>query len=415
MKIQKRKGFNIELMLVRLAEARTINQDGSISMPGFGMLDEFESYLRTAIVIKGKTDAFVRSVIKKAIHAEQNPTEARFLEHCRRIAHTKVKQDQKTYKVLFPIWGNIEPLSGRRKWDDVSITFDISVNSRFAKKAIAQRAQQLKNRGNNATDTVVGLQSLPLAMCSVKAIDVHDAYEQAEQALSKELGLYSLTTSRGKFILTDEYDKPINTILLAPQMTVHDENGAMSADIYWFNRWPNSFTPQNRNRVEVARITKRAEYVRTRLKQLPWREEAEIALERHYSAFAQCDLEASFLDAWRLLETIGGHSREKSETLVKRAAWFFDKRDEHYQTGLHLMHRRNLISHGKPVRDHNNEALAFQMKLFLTPFLNTFLTNPFKFESLEEFWHFCDSPVEKRIRTRKSYLLKCASKFRLEE
>lgn len=414
MKLNKRKGFNIGLMLVRLSEARTLNSDGSISTFGIGVLDEFESYFITAIEIEGKTDAFVRSVIKKAMRAEQNLTEGKFIEHCKRIAHTKINDDQRKFKVLFPIWGSIEPLSGRRRWGDVSITFDIQQNSRFARRAKIDRAKQLEERKNNTTTVMDGLQNLPLALCSVKAIDIYDAFEQAENAISKELGLYSLTSSRGKFIFSSEPDKPINTILLAPHMTVHDPTGAITADVYWYNRWPSSLTGKARPDAEIRIIESYAEKVRSRLKHLPWRDKAEMALFRHYSAFAQCDLEASFLDAWRLLEAIGGHSREKSETLVKRASWFFKDRDVQYQIGLHLMQRRNLISHGRPVKGENYEGLAFQMKQFLRPFLHSFLTNPFNFESIEEFWSFCDLPVDKRVRLRKAHLLDCSSKFRQE-
>ncbi|MEP2532163.1 hypothetical protein [Shimia sp.] len=256
---------------------------------------------------------------------------------------------------------------------------------------------------------------LPIAICSVQAIDVHDAFEQAENAISKELGLFSLISSRGKFIFSTEPDKPINTTLLAPHMTVHDLAGALSFDIYWYNRWADQSPENARSQSEITKVLKQAESVRIRLRKLPWRQIAELSLARHYAAFAQCDLEASFLDGWRLLEAIGGHSREKGEILVKRAAWFFENRDEQYQIGLHLMHRRNLISHGRPVKDNSNEGLAFQMKQFLTPFLHAFLTNPFNFKNIEEFWSFCDLPVDRQVRLRKAYLLECRTRFRRED
>lgn len=415
MKLNKRKGFDIGPMLRRMSKVRTLNPDGSMSMSGFVVLDEFESYFRTAIEIEGRTDAFVRSIVKKAMHAEQDMTESKFIEHCRRIAHTTMNDRQRVFKVLFPIWGSIGSLSGRRRWGNVSITFDISHASRFAQRAIKDRANQLEQHERRTSIAIGDFQDLPLALCSVEGIDVLDAFEQAENAISKELGLYSLTSSRGKFIFSTEPDKPINTILLAPHMTVHDPNGALSADMYWFNRWPGALTNRSRSAEEIGRIQRNVDGIRSRLKKLPWRETAEIALLRYYSAFSQCDLESSFLDGWRLLEVVGGHTAEKSETLIKRAAWFFENRDEQYQVGLHLMQRRNLISHGRPVRDESYEGLAFQMKNFLAPLLHAFLTNPFNFESIEEFWSFCDLPVDKKMRSRKAHLLRCSSKFRREE
>ena len=191
--------------------------------------------------------------------------------------------------------------------------------------------------------------------------------------------------------------------------------GAISSDIFWYNRWPASMTMKARSKKELEQIVRNVDHVRGRLRSLPWRDKAENALLRHYSAFSQCDLESSFLDGWRLLEAIGGHKTEKSEVLVRRAAWFFEDREFQYEVGRHLMERRNLISHGRPVKDENNERLAFQMKKFLTPFLHGFLTNPFNFESVEEFWSFCDLPVDRKVRARKAYLLDCSSKFRQEQ
>ncbi|WP_299971785.1 hypothetical protein [uncultured Roseobacter sp.] len=414
MAIRKRKNFNLQLLLTRLSNVRTLNADGSMSISGFGVLDDYESYLRTAVIANGKSDAFMREVVSKAIRQEQNLTEDSFVKHCNRIANRMEQMDRKSYKVLFPVWGSRGLISGRRKWGDVSVSFDISQATPFARRASKDRAEQLRKRDNNTSKVMHDLQDLPLASCSVDAVSVHDAFEKAEEAISKEIGLYSLISSRGKFVMTSEPDKPINTILLAPHMTVHDASGAISADIYWYNRWADHLTEKTRKPEDVARIKQQVKSVRLRLRKLPWREKAELALARHYAAFAQCDLESSFLDGWRLLEAIGGHSREKGEALVKRAAWFFENRDEQYQIGLHLMHRRNLISHGRPMKEDNHEGLAFQMKQFVTPFLHAYLTNPFKFQDLEEFWGFCDLPVDKHQRSRKAYVLECSTKFRQE-
>ena len=299
-----------------------------------------------------------------------------------------MKNNSRAFKVVFPLWGGNGLVLGRRRWNDTWIKFDINKKSSFARRAIADRAELLQSLENNISRVMKGFESLPLAVCSVQAINQLDAFEQAECAISKELGLFSLCSIRGKFILTNDPNIPINTILLAPYMTVHEISGVISPNIYWYNRWPNRMIERARPQSDIRKIQNSVKLIRERVRALPWRQEAENALARHYSAFAQCDLEASFLDGWRLLEAIGGHSREKSETLVKRAAWFFENRDEYYQIGLHLMHRRNLVSHGRPVKDDGNENLAFQMKEFITPFFRAFLTNPFRFQDLSELWSF---------------------------
>jgi hypothetical protein len=413
MQIREKKGFNIKLVLDRLSQSRELKSDGSISISRFGLLEDYEAYLRSAIEFKGKTDAFARRVVRKAMSSEQEMNPDRFIEHCRRISGIE-ENSQRVFKVLFPIWGSVGALSGRRRWGDVSITFDINRDSRFAQKALLDRAKQLKRHIDRSARVFENFDNLPLALCTVKGADVYDAFEQAENAISKELGLYSLISQRGQFIVTSEPDRPINTILLAPHMTVHDASGSISADIIWYNRWPTSMTSKTRSVAELERIFKNVDRVRRSIRDLPWRDRAENALIRHYSAFSQCDLESSFLDGWRLLESVGGNGAEKGETLVRRASWFFEDREFQFEVGRHLMERRNLISHGRPVRDESNESLAFQMKRFLRPLLLSFLTNPYKFQNLDEFWGFCDLPVDRQVRARRAYLLECSRRFRQE-
>ena len=91
MAIRKRNGFNLQLMLTRLSKVRTLNADGSMKVSGLGVLDDCESYLRTAIIAKGKSDAFMRRVVSKAIQQEQDLTEESFVKHCNRIA-SKMEQ-----------------------------------------------------------------------------------------------------------------------------------------------------------------------------------------------------------------------------------------------------------------------------------------------------------------------------------
>lgn len=415
MTFKKRKNFNIELILAKLSQERKVNPDGSISTPGFGYLNRYESYLRTAIVAEGKSDSFIRNIVSAAVRVEQHLTEDKFVKHCNRIANARMRNNCQKFKVVFPIWGETGLISGLRRWGDVSITFNISTNSAFARRAKIDRNEQFNKYKAKYPEFSNVPADLPLAVCTVKAIDVRDAFEQAESAISKELGLYSLITGRGEFLFNNGRDRPVNTVLLAPHMTVHDVTGRITEDMFWYNRWCPDMPEKRRNDIEIERIQKRTKQIRNKLRKLPWRDDAENALGRYYSAFGQCDLEASFLDGWRLLEAIGGHSSENSETLVKRAAWFFEERDENIQIGLHLMYRRNLISHGRPLKDENNEGLVFQMKYFITPLLYSYLTNPFKFKSIKEFWDFCDLPHDRSTRLRRAYLLKCGAKFRREE
>ena len=201
MTFKKRNRFNIELMLAKLSQERTVNPDGSISTPGFGYLAKYESFLRTSIVAEGRSDAFIRNVVSAAVRAERDLTEDKFLKHCNKIANVRMRNNCQKFKVVFPIWGETGLISGLRRWGDVSITFNISTKSPFARRAKLDRNEQYNRYKAKYPELSNIPTDLPLAVCTVQAIDIHDAFEQAESAISKELGLYSLSTGRGNFFL----------------------------------------------------------------------------------------------------------------------------------------------------------------------------------------------------------------------
>ena len=81
-------------------------------------------------------------------------------------------------------------ISGRRKLDNLWITFDIDKSSAFARKALAERTAQLKKRGDTLPIVIEDVEELPWAVCSIRSINMVDAFERAEYAITKELGLY---------------------------------------------------------------------------------------------------------------------------------------------------------------------------------------------------------------------------------
>lgn len=415
MKIFAKEAFDIDVVLSDLDQCRKQLDDGRWQFTGFPKLSEAKSYLRTAIFFEEATDAFAQVVIDAALRTPNPLNKNSFIRSCKKFAE-ELTHKRKIYKVLFPVWRSPRHLKGRRYWGNATLTFGIKSDSAFAKRALSDRSKQANNHRAPKSVDLKQFEPLPLALCSVQAINEFDAFEQAEIAMAKELGLYSLFLARGEHIFSSYTDQPISQILMAPHMTVHDSTGAIiKSDLYWHNRWPTSFKRRSLSQDEDRLLATKIEHARKRLKGLPWRELAEDALARHYFAFSKLDHEASFLEAWRLLEAIAGKKNEKSVQLVVRASWFFEANKEYYEKGLHLKHRRDLISHGRPVKDQGDESLAFQMKQFLQPFLLHFLINPYNFKSIEELWEFCDLPVDPDERERKIRLISHSQRFREEK
>ena len=414
MAITTRKGFNLQPVLDHLSQFG--NEPGDPPR-GFGLLfHKDRAYLRTAIDAQGLSDSVLSWVIDKALREAPKLTQKSFIEQCKLIAGHIHKEEHYDFKVVFPVWGMQHLISGRRKWDNLWITFDIDKSSAFAQKALAERTVQLKKRSHTLPTVIEDVEELPWAVCSIRSINILDAFERAENAITKELGLYSIVISlhAGRTVVRfpSSSERPINTVLLAPHMTVHNPSGSITSDIFWYNRWDHFMMQPARTKDQITKIRGDVDYYRRKIRKLPWRDKAEQVLIRHYNAFAHFDLEKSFLDGWKLLEFIGGDEGTKGDTLIKRAAFFYSDPTWAIEIGRHLKHRRNLISHGRSINDDSNETLAFQMKEFIAPLLKLFLTNPFNFEKEKDFWDFCDLPVDKTERDKLAKLLATAQKFR---
>ena len=256
MTIKTRKGFNIQPVLDLLSQSGNESDDPP---RGFGLLFSREkAYLRTAIDAKGLSESQLTSVIDEALCEAPKLTQKSFLEHCNHSAGQIKKNKEHNFKVVFPLWGAQHLISGRRKWDKVWIAFDVDKTSAFARKALADRITQLRAWAHTLPTIIKQVEELPWAVCSIRSINMVDAFERAEYAISKELGLYSIVTSLHTERIFSSSEYPINTILFAPHMTVHNPSGSITSDIFWYNRWDRFMDPPTRTQDEITKSAVRS-------------------------------------------------------------------------------------------------------------------------------------------------------------
>ncbi len=412
--IEVRKGFKLQVALDAISRTRTLNSDGSMSIPNFTALDYWESYLASAMYAEAKSEAFIRKVIAKAIKTTQDLAADQFTKDARRIANRLEQIEEKDFKVLFPIWGNSGLLNGKRKHGNVWLNFNFSAGSRFVARAKLERAKQISKDDFSHDLPGYTFPDLPLAVASVKAIDCEDAFLLADDAISIELGLVSILTGRGQNIIPKNPRTPVGTTLAAPQITVHRPSGNLATEIFWYDGWSMRTKCRDLGKGDMSKVKAKADKIRHSVRKLPWRQKAEEVLRRHYRTFRNTDPQVAFLDAWRMLELIAGPGFCRNDVLVDRVSSFFMENDQMQQLGRHLTHRRNSISHGTPIKADDDESMVFQVRMLIRPMLMHFLTNPFGFRELEELWAFADLDSERSKRERKEYLLECAAKFRKE-
>lgn len=411
--IEQRKGFDVSFALGEISNSRTVNSDGSVSSKSFFFVDGWLSYLSSALVCEGKSQRFLDAIVKKAIHRKQNWGSDEFLAECN-IQAKKKNEESMIFHVAFPLWPIGQKVSGQRAVGNWTVCFDDQDNFELAKSISSERKKYFEKLIAEHRAIAENATGLKLAFCKVRAVDVFDAYQTAEQVLSTALGVYALFLKRGKQILPKNPKKPAGLVLVAPFTTVHLEGGVLASEVFWYDRWLETPSKNTIDDATWGKISNWADTVWASVEKSKWRRNSESALVKYFRAVSASDPEKAFLELWMLLEYIGGDENTKGDTLVKRASTFFEDEDAWRQIGKHLQFRRNAISHGKRIDTDDSESILFQMDEFLMPMLNAFVNNPFEFKDLAEFYQFCDLPSDPNLRKRRAYLLDCASKFRHE-
>lgn len=415
LEIRKRPNFDLQFALDQIAESRQLNGDKSYEFSSFGEVHTWESYLVSALDFGEKSDAFAQAAISKLIHNKQRFLERDFLSNLNKVARD-LDDKRAGLKAVFAVWGLPKNLHGVRKVDDVTINF-MPRRSRFIEKCCEERIKILQEMRVPGVRTFpVATDNVSLVVCHAKAVNPLDCFQQCDDALSSELGIFTfLLTSPHSYRLSFGNRKHIARILIAPGTTVHKVNGSLAYEGFWYGDFLNDLSPSKFDRDEVSKMISNYDIVRKSLSRLPWRLRAREALTRYQRSLSQTDLEQGFLDTWRLFELIAGQERDKYAQLVDRAASHWRETKYIQELGKHLIYRRNEISHGRAKRYGDDEGLVFQMIKLLHPLLKSFLLNHRKFDTLAEFYDFCDGPYEQSEISRKLYVLQQLQNFRRDK
>jgi len=278
--------------------------------------------------------------------------------------------------------------------------------------------------GNYFSDLLKDLQRCKICLALVQANSPEDAYERASTALFHILGLVNLAADAGKIWRSSSRVRgklPVSEVLIAPHVTTHFESGALTHPGFWSDNWNGGLSPKALNPDKRNVWEKRFLNLLRKTRKSYWKDDCRSATARYFKAFTNPNLEDSFLDGWRLFENISGSRYESIGNQILRASNIFESNVEYKIIGRHLALRRNLLAHGHAIRSDDYETLVFQMLQFVTPFLERYILNSYKFRSKKEFWEFLDLPAQKLEREKKHRehrrqlgLLKKAAKFRGE-
>lgn len=384
--VKWRNGYNPNRIIDELVKSGDSND-------GFEMRF-WRSILYTALESTSPSDsrhvAEINQALAKLKQATRDDFEKAYLE----IKGAKRRVEK--WLVAFPIWGQHWYIPQECRIGNCTLRPAHFHDQDISTKVRAERLSLLEMRGvDRFHRDFIEDNNTPLLLTSVVACSVEEAFEAAYDAATILLAIISLSTNMGSRTITlGAPPSPVSKILIAPGMTIHRETGEWVNNNIWTTEW-------NKLRNEVAPATfpqpeseSRLLKAIDRISKHPWEKDAGIALRYYYDSFSSFSHFDTLWSGWRLIEHIGGRQGDKSEKIIKRAAFLSHDPERTEILGRHLLERRNKAIHASETNAADGEEVMFQMRDLISPLLWGFLFNHHNLQTKYEFWDMLDLPPD---------------------
>jgi hypothetical protein len=320
-----------------------------------------------------------------------------------KLKNAYLRQPEKQYILLTSLSVDYDNLLARRKISDCTIILSKSLPKKFNRDAIIP----LTFDKSPSTYTTVQI--------STKALSHPAAVQDALGAIDLLRGIWNLFFNHRRVrSSTTGKTKPVNPILLGPIHTLHNPDGSLATETFWYD--PDYTTPIKCKNLEkeLQDFIKYEKMVRKNLSKLPveYRKYVEEGIIRYAQSLDLGDFHKSYLKLWGVLEHLTNVSEKDSyDVVIRRASFLYEERDYHKQILQHLRRHRNQATH-EGADTELIQWLLFQLKGYVEALLYFHNVNAFKFDSLEEAINFLDLPYESTILKNKIRLMQKALQFR---
>lgn len=354
--------------------------------------------------------------VRRAIYDHELPTNFTETEFLKVVSkHTHALKDGKInkYTVLFQITLTGERPSGRYPMNDCLLVFPEMATARKAKMLLKKQSEFLRSHEYLYSSPVITVPYRPV-LAHVQALNVAQAMQMARDAMDEVRGLMNLFENAKTYsrLSWGGRPSPINKAKLLPVSTVHDVNGDVAGNQFWFeNGWESpseALDPRNR-------ITGFSENFPKWIRRIKQRHglsnDARIAIRQYVRSIDDADWRQAFQGLWIALEYMTNINNADYDKLIDRASKIYSNHEHHRETLRHLRKRRNQIIHeasDAPI----SETIVFQTKNIVEDLIKFYSANYFKFKSRDELAEFLDLPREEKHLKHKMKLLERALMFR---
>ena len=403
----RRKDTDLSALAARAERAKADGDPAGFISGGFATSD-FSIVLGGCVEFHADVPEFeCKKIVTRVSHdsAISRPVTAEsLLKQCSKLEQEYLSLPTKPFRLLteVSIWWTIDV--PRTTVGKTTITFNPKTVRGFGERS----------RLFNDSRTTVGF-VLPDHYKRLSAlVSARTPYEAAEKALNGidlVRASWNLSLNRGKtWRHSGGRPSPINDIRLSPFHTVHDSTGALATETYWYD--PGYAKPASlySDKPRFSRLQEFARNLRTRLAQMPYRQDIESALLRYVRALDSADLNDAFLRLWSLLEYLTDSGHDPYKVATRRAAFMFHDRERAQLVLTHLTQHRNRFVHAGSDSD-EIESLVFLLKRHVDSLLLFHLGNSFGFTTRGEAARFMDLPPSRAEIDLRISRLRSARKF----
>lgn len=245
----------------------------------------------------------------------------------------------------------------------------------------------------------------------VKTRSPFEGAQRALDALDLARATWNLALNRGKgWRISSGKPRPVNDILLSPFHTMHNEDGSLATESWWYDPGYAGPAQPFSDRAKIDALLAFSKKLRTRMSQSNYADELANSLVRYVRALDSADLNDSFLRLWSILEFLTDSTFDSYKVAVRRAAFMFADRDYSVQVLTHLMNHRNRFVHAGTDTG-EIESLVYLLKRYVDALLLFHIGNSFKFETRASATQFMDLPPSKSQIDERIRRLRNARKF----
>lgn len=397
--------YNPGFLAKRLESLKTKDNAGRIEFRGFATQDilavidssvEFSNPLpemeKRRIIWTGIISAAKGGLSDKTILAEISKGEHEFLQRPRKpfVLATSLSVTR-----FIPL--KRTEISGCR------MRFDASLPRRFEREKIKDTVRHY----------IVGdfPSSYATIRISVRARSGYEAAEAALDAIDLLRGVWNLFFNRQIGIrMSSGRKKPVNSIMLGPLHTLHEPNGKLALEQFWYD--PEYVEPVQCKDLHQSwgKLQKFERTVRKKLVSHHYRSDMEEAIRRYGRALDSRDWNSSFLRLWSLLEFLTATERADYKQTIRRVLFLYEEREFHEQILNHLRNYRNRTVHtGNETRE--IETLLHQLRQYVEHLLEFHLASRFGFSHLTEAAEFLHQSADLPFLQKRLLMTKRAIRF----